>query len=368
MKIKILFAIGRLSAGGAEKLLVHQLRTISKDKFDAYLLTLFPEQKESLEGQLTLAEEKRKKFNFHYLLDLGAWWKLCRFLKEERFDIVVTSLFSANLIVRAAAILAGVPAIVSFEHNLYPDKRRWQIWTDRILAKYTRIIFTDAEAVKKFTAKQERIGLDKFSVLYHPPLIFAKPALNREDFLRKFNIPANAKLVLTVSRLVEEKGHRYLIQAAAKVLEKFNNVYFIIVGWGPLEMDLKLQITNYKLQDKIILPGRMDIKDVLPYADIYIEPAIVVDIGIALLEAMKEGRPIIASRVGEIPVFVKEGENGFLIEPKNSDLLAEKILRLLDGGELVKKFGERSKEIIAPYTIENYMKIFESALIKLNTK
>lgn len=367
-KLKIVFAIGRLSAGGAEKLLIHQLRTINRDKFDPYLVTLFSEQKESLQDQLILAEDKWRKFNLHYLLDLGAWWKLFKFCKEERFDIAVTSLFSANLIVRAAAISAGIPAIVSYEHNLYPNKKQWQIWADWILAKYTNIIFTDAKSVKEFTAKQEGINSDKFFVLYHPPLIFEKPALNKEDFFRKFNIPADAKLVLTVSRLVEEKGHRYLIQAAAKVLEKFNKVYFIIAGWGPLAERLRLQVKSQKLEAKVLLPGRLDIKDILPYADIYVEPAITVDIGIALLEAMKEGKPIIASRVGEIPVFVKEGENGFLIEPKNSDLLADKISQLLADNELVKKMGERSQKIIDPYTLENYMKIFENTLIKLKTK
>ena len=122
-----------------------------------------------------------------------------------------------------------------------------------------------------------------------------------------------------------------------------------------------------KLERRVILTGRLDIKDILPYADIYVEPAVTVDIGIALLEAMKEGKPIVSSRVGEIPVFVKDGENGFLVEPKNSSLLAGKISELLADGGLRKKFGENSKKIISPYTIEGYLKTFEeivSSLIK----
>lgn len=359
---KILFAIGRLSVGGAEKLLVHQLRIIDKNKFEPYLLTLFSEQKESFSGSIALDHRHWKKLNFQSLFDFSEWQKLLKFFKEEKFDAVVTSLFFANLIVRIAAILAGIPVIISYEHNLYPNKRRWQIWMDWWLAKWTKVILTDAQSVKEFTAKQEGISPDKFRVLYHPPLIFENPDFSETEFRRKFNLPADAKVVLTVSRLVEEKGHIYLIEAAKKVLEKYPNTYFLLVGWGPLEESLRSKVKGQRLESNIILTGRMDIKDVLPYADIYIEPAVTVDIGIALLEAMKAGKPIVSSRVGEIPVFVKDGENGFLVEPKNSVLLAEKISRLLTDGELRKKFGENSKKIIGPYTIEGYMKTFEEII------
>ena len=366
-KVKILFAIGRMSAGGAEKLLAHQLRVINKNKFDPYLLTLFPEQKESFEKEVFLDAAHWKRMAFSSLFDLRSWFNLRVFLRKEKFDVVVTSLFSANLIVRLAAISAGVPVIASYEHNLYPDKRNWQIWADWFLAGWTDIIFTDAQSVKDFTARQEGIDRNKFFVLYHPPLIFEKPAFSEKEFRKKFDLPANAKIILTVSRLVEEKGHSYLIDADKKVLEKYSDAYFLLVGWGPLENSLKLKVKSEKLERRVILTGRLDIKDILPYADIYVEPAVTVDIGIALLEAMKEGKPIVSSRVGEIPVFVKDGENGFLVEPKNSSLLAGKISELLADGGLRKKFGENSKKIISPYTIEGYLKTFEeivSSLIK----
>lgn len=364
-KLKILFAIGRLSVGGAEKLLVHQLRAIDNSKFDPFLLTLFSEQKESFEKEIFLNSGHWKKLNFFSLLDFQSWLELYNFLKKEKFDVVVTSLFSANFIVRVIAILTGIPVIISYEHNLYPNKRKWQIWADWLLSKWTDKIIVDAQSVKEFTAKQESISIDKFFLLYHPPLIFDKPAFSGPEFRNKFGIPEGAKVILTVSRLVEEKGHRYLIEAAEKVLRKYPQTYFLLVGWGPLEASLKSQVESLKLKDKVILTGRLDIEDVLSYADIYAEPAITVDIGIALLEAMKSGKPIVASRVGEIPVFIKDGENGFLVESKNSDLLAEKISQLLSNEELRKEFGENSKKIIGSYTIEGYMKTFEETILGL---
>src|SRR3989344_7942346 len=271
---KILFAIGRLSVGGAEKLLVRQLSMVDRQKFDPYLLTLFPEQKESFEKEIFLDSAHWKKLNFKSLLDFTEWFKLFSFLKKEKFYAVVTSLFSANLIVRLAAILAGIPVIISYEHNLYPYKHRWQIWADWLLAKWTGLILVDAESVREFTSRQEEIPKSKFKTLYIPPLLEMSGARSADSVRKELGIPIGAKVILTVSRLVEEKGHYYLIEAAKKVLSEFPDVYFVIVGWGPLEESLKLQIESFKLKDRVFLPGRMDIRDVLPLADIYAEPAV----------------------------------------------------------------------------------------------
>ena len=110
---------------------------------------------------------------------------------------------------------------------------------------------------------------------------------NPNTVRQELKIPEDAKVVLTVSRLVEEKGHKYLIEAAKKVLEKFPDTYFVIVGWGPLENSLKSQVRSLKLEDRVLLPGKMDIRDVLPLADVYVDPAVWTDLPIAIMEALQ---------------------------------------------------------------------------------
>lgn len=365
MKLKILFAIGRLSVGGAEKLLIKQLPVIDRQKLDPYLLTLLPEQKDSFQGQLALEKERWIKFNFNSLFNFVEWYKLFKFLRKGKFDVIVTSLFFANLIVRIAAILAGVPVFISYEHNIYPNKRKWQIIADKILSYWTDKIIVDSEAAKVFTAKQENIPLEKFSLLYIPPLLDMSGAKDPAVVRRELKIPEQAKIVLTVSRLVEEKGHKYLIEAAKKVLEKFPDTYFLIVGWGPLENSLKLKVKSEKLEDKVLLPGKMDIRDVLPLADVYVDPAVWTDLPIAIMEALRLRKPIVASNICEIPVFVRQGENGFLVEPKDADGLAQKISSLLEDKSLREKMGEKSGKIVESYSLENYEKEFEKIVISL---
>ncbi len=377
-KLKILFAIGRLSVGGAEKLLVKQLPIVNREKFDPYLLTLFLEQKDSFADQIKLNGNHWKKLDFRSLFDLKSWLDLYKFLKKENFDAVVTSLFSANLMVRIVAVFLRVPVIISYEHNFYPNKRRWQIWADRLLAKWTDKIIIDADAVRKFTAEQEKISIEKFLTMYIPPLLDAAEARDTDLVRRELGIPPEAKIILTVSRLVEEKGHRYLVEAAKEVLKEFPNAYFVIVGWGNQEESLKSQVSSgggsssggegVKLKDRVILPGRMDIQEVLPLADIYAEPAVMIDLPIAIMEAMRMGKPIVASAIGEIPLFVKDGKTGFLVPPSNSAALAEKIIHLLKNEDLRKRFGDSAEQAVRKYSLGEYESRFEDLVIKLSGK
>ncbi len=362
-KIKILFAIGRLSVGGAEKLLVKQLPVMDGRKFDAYLLTLFPEQKESFAGEIKLSPNHWKKFNFRSPFDIFSWLDLFLFLRKEKFDAVATSLFSANLIVRFLAILLRTPVIISYEQNLYPDKHRWQIWTDWLLAKWTDKIIASSEAVRKFTSEQEKIPIEKILTMHIPPLLDMEKAEDSDLVRKELGIPPAAQIILTVSRLVEEKGHRYLIEAAKKVLIKFPDVYFVIVGWGHLESELKNQIARLGIESQVFLPGRMDIRDILPLADIYVEPAVMTDLPIAIMEALRLGKPIVATNIGEIPVFVQDNKTGFLVKPADPSALAEKITQLLKEEDLRIKFGNASEQLVRNYSLGEYERRFENLII-----
>lgn len=368
-KLKILFAIGRLSVGGAEKLLVNQLPVVDRKKFDPYLLTLFPEKKEAtFEEKIILADDHWKKMNFRSLFDLIAWINLFKFLKKENFDAVVTALFSANLIVRIAAIIAGIPVIVIHEHNIYEDKHRWQIWMDWILSKWTDKIITDSDAAKYFTAKQEGIPVEKFLTMYAPSFVDKSRGKNPDLIRKELGLPKDAKIILTISRLVTEKGHKYLIDAAKLVLKEFSNTYFLIVGWGPLEESLKLKVKSEKLEDRVLFPGlflgKSDIENILPVADIFVDPSTRTDMPFAIMEALSFGKPVVSTTIGDIPIFVKNNETGFVVPPANPAELADKILMLLRDGAARERMGKAGAEMVKPYTLENYEQTFED-LIKL---
>ena len=361
-RVKILFAIPRFSVGGAEKLLVYQLTALNRSHFDPTLITLFDEQEDTFADRVSIG----RCFHFRGTFDVRAFWELYRYMRKENFDVIVTHLFSANLLVRIAAILARVPVIVSYEHNIYPDKHYWQIIMDKLLSLWTDRIIVDSESARICTAKQEKIPLRKFVTLHIPPLIERRESRNPRELKRELGIPEGHRIALTVSRLVSDKGHAHLLDAAKSVLKEHPDMVFLIVGWGPLEKELREQAKRLGVAEHIRLPGRLDIQDVLPLADIYVDPSVSTDLPIAIMEAMREGKPIVSTNVGDIPVFIEHGKTGLIAEPRDSSILAQHIETLLRDPVLSNRLGSEAEERVKKYSLPEYMKVFESLIIGLH--
>ena len=114
---KIVFAINNLGMGGAENMLVEQVRCVDRDLFDPYVITLLKNQKVNVIDKLP-KDIKFIQFDFTSIFSLYALYKLWAFLRREKIDAIITNLFDTNLLGRVAAILARVPVIISYELNV----------------------------------------------------------------------------------------------------------------------------------------------------------------------------------------------------------------------------------------------------------
>lgn len=162
------------------------------------------------------------------------------------------------------------------------------------------------------------------------------PAYRKDNFFNQ----GRRKVILFVGRLVEIKGVTYLIEAMSKI----DNALLVIVGKGAEEAKLKEQAKQ--VNDKIVFWGPKthdELKEIYASADIFVAPSITTNdgakegFGLVLVEAMASGIPVVASKTGGIIDIVKDGENGFLVEEKNSDQLAEKIKLLLFDKQIYEK-------------------------------
>lgn len=360
-KTKILFVIPRFSVGGAEKLLVHLLRVLDRQMYEPVLVTIFDEQKDSLADQVRID----RCFHFRGTWDFPAFLRLFSFVRKARFDVVVTHLFSANLLARVAAILGHVPVIISYEHNIYPNKRRWQIFMDWILSKWTSVIVVDSEAAKTFTAAQESIKLEKFETIYIPPLLDERPRRSPHALRAELGIERDAPIVLCVSRLVIDKGHRYLVEAAPHILAKHPRVHILIGGWGPLKESLETQAKALGVGKSVRLLGRVDGEEYLALADVYVDPSISTDLPIGIMEAMREKKAIVATSVGDIPIFVRDGVTGLIVPPGEPNALSTAICKLLDDEGMRIRFGRAAEEKVRGFSLEHYMRAFDTLIQKL---
>lgn len=363
-KNKILFAINSLGVGGAENLAIGQINAINKEKFKPYLLTLYKNPENNLLAKLSLPAEQYIQFEFKNIFDYSNWRKLYKLFKKEKFDTVITNLFDANLIIRTVAVICRVKIILSYEHSIYKNKRFWQKLADHLLSYFTDKIIVGSEQVKKFTSRQEKINSDKFVVNYNSAsLIYGEARQRRNEVLKKNNLPLEAIYIVTAGRLIKQKGHKYLIEAAAELLKRTEkNIYFLIYGQGNLKDELAGQIKGKRLENKILLTGLAPMEDILAISDIFVLPSLWEGLSVALIEAMNAGCPIVATRVSGSEEAIENEVNGLLIEPGLAASLAEALLRFVNDNDLKLRLGKAAQARSKLYSIENNIKKIENII------
>jgi len=152
-------------------------------------------------------------------------------------------------------------------------------------------------------------------------------------------------VVGTVARLSRQKGIEYLLHAAKTVIKQFPDITFIIAGKGPLESQLKGLSIKLGISDKVKFLGfNDDIPKLLSVIDIFVLPSLWEGMPNVVLEAMAAGKPVIATDTGGSKDIIDSGINGVLVEPKNSEALAEAILALLGDPAQRKRLGESARD------------------------
>jgi glycosyltransferase involved in cell wall biosynthesis len=136
--------------------------------------------------------------------------------------------------------------------------------------------------------------------------------------------------VLSVARLLPNKGHRYLVEAAPEILMRFPDAHFIFAGDGGERVALEGRIVALDLTGRFSLVGfREDVEDVLRAGDVFVLPSLAEGFALSLVEALAAGLPAIATRVGGAAEVIQDGINGFLVPSGDAPALAEGVIRAL---------------------------------------
>lgn len=161
----------------------------------------------------------------------------------------------------------------------------------------------------------------------------------------KYGLPADCPVAVTSGRFVDQKGHRYLVEAAPMIVQRFPQMRFLLLGDGPLESEVRSQIDRLNLKEHFVFAGLLDDFDLeLAGSDIMLHPAVIEPFGIVLLEGMRAGLPVVACRVDGIPEVVAEAETALLVEPGDAESLAISTIALLGDRSMTTSFGEAGRE------------------------
>ena len=159
--------------------------------------------------------------------------------------------------------------------------------------------------------------------------------------------------ILTVARLVEKKGLEYSIEAVSKLLEKYPDLEYNIIGDGPLESELLRLIAEYGAEGKIMLLGSRKKADVIEYmlaSDIFLLASVTAADGeteglpMVSLESQLTGMPIIATLHSGFTDSVLDSKSGFLVPERDVEALYERLLWLIENPQVWEKFGKTGRE------------------------
>jgi glycosyltransferase involved in cell wall biosynthesis len=246
---------------------------------------------------------------------------------------------SSYLGLRAARPL-GVPAVVTrhfiadrYTTTLNPLKRiaykKVYQWMNSRFAK----IICVSGAVRDAVVERENAPPGKCVVIHNGVCLEemaagAAAAGARPEQLR--DLPPGRKVILTVSRLAKEKGLYTLLDAAMIVSRAKLDIEVVIAGEGKLRKRLKEHAFDIGLGGRLKMPGFVDnIRELLAAADVFVLPALNEPFGIAVIEAMAAGRPIIASASGGPLEIITDGKSGLLAPPRDAEQMAVAMFKVL---------------------------------------
>jgi glycosyltransferase involved in cell wall biosynthesis len=277
-------------------------------------------------------------------IDLHAGWKLSRILKELRPEIVhvhdphAVALASLALSFSTAKECPGLVASrrVAFHLKGHAFSRWKYHQVDCFIAASEAIrqmLIADGVDPSKVVTVFEGIDVDR---------VRAEPIVNIHA---EFWLPTHAPIVGAVGALTQEKGHKYLIDAAALVVRDVPDARFVILGEGDLRPALERHVKELRLEKHVLLPGfRADILSFVRAFDLFVMCSLHEGLGTSLLDAMAASKATVASDTGGIPEVVARGETGLLVPPRDHHALAKAIVRLLKDSDTREAMGHAGLE------------------------
>jgi glycosyltransferase involved in cell wall biosynthesis len=302
------------------------------------------------------------------LHDARYWWTLYRTFRRERFDVVVTFGTKPNIFGPLAARLAGTRRVIvavrglgrAFNPAPSPGGRL-MAWLMRQLYRAAcrcadRVWFTNVHdrdyMVSAGLVPAERTFLTANSV--NPSYFSADqiPPATIDALRREVGIAQGDLVVIMVARMIWLKGIAEFVAAARAIRAKRRNVRFLLVApmeeGSPQAVPAEYMKEAEAAGDVVWLRFRKDVRELYQLADVAVLPSYYKEGGYprALLEPMALAKPVIAADTPECRGPVEPERNGFLVPPRDSAALAERIEQLLSDEAMRIRFGRRSRDIV----------------------
>lgn len=269
------------------------------------------------------------------------------------------------------SLLLRVP-LVTVEHNVddWRERAYGRNEIDRWVGRRSKRRIAVSEAVAAMLRAKHIVNPEKLIVIANGCAVapLEDSVRVRQQVRDSLRVSDEELLVVTVARCVEQKGHRFLVEAIPRVLRVVPKARFLFVGDGPLRPAIEAEAEQALIGDKLQLVGAVDnVREILAGADLFVLPSLWEGLPLALLEAMLSGVPVVATRVGGVPEVIRDGVNGIVVPPGSPEKLAEAITGLLRDSErrqALARTGEADarRNHSVDRMSEKYLEVLESCI------
>lgn len=306
-------------------------------------------------------------------LDLKNAWRLYKELRYQKYDLIHLNYFTPLLRFAVICAIRKQPLLLTRHMTLKYEGPNWYYrFFNRNLIRANDYVLSVSKHVMSEVINEGFAIPNKSFLIYNGIKVDRYKRSNNNQgkfFLHDaINLPHSTLIIGTVRGLDRHHGVDHLILATKYLKDALSDFHICIVGDGDLRREYEFLRRKLGLENVIsFLGARTDIPEILHSMDIFIMPSRDETFGIAAVEAMAAGLPVIAYNVGGLPEIIEHGVTGLLVQTRDPKLLADSIIILAKDTDLRKKMGKAGIRNVEQHfnidrTLEQYMNMYQKIL------
>lgn len=359
MPAKVVHLVTRLDLGGAQQNTLHTVRNLDRSKFEPVLVCgpggmLDEEVKNDAGVRIIFVESLHRDISPFF--DLLALFELAKVLLAEKPSILHTHSSKAGILGRLAAVLAGVPTVVHTYHGFgFHDRqptfvKYLYVFLERLCARFTDALIFVSKANITYAVEHGIVSRQDAVLIRSGVKLAGLPApVDSAKLKMSAGVGMHKLLVVSVGNLKPQKNAGDFVSAAATVLAEVPEARFVFLGDGPERHALEARAFALGLEGKVLFLGwRRDAAQWLAAADVFVLTSLWEGLPRALVEAMKSGLPAVCYATDGVTDMIRNGENGFMVEPGDHAALAARVTALLKDEALRKALAAAAAASVGP--------------------
>lgn len=360
---RVLALITASYGGGAERLLLNQIKYYNKEKIELHVITL---RKGNLEKEFQKFKNY-KSLNLKSRFSFKGLFEIIHYIKQHNIEIVHSHLFEADAFGFLTKIFIPQIRLISTKHNTN-DFRKKLYWglLNKIISLPTYKVITVSDTVKRFVLKYEFINKNKVVTIYNGIDTQRFRKKNTSKLRKELKLKKSDFIIGIVGRLHKQKGHKFLFQAVKKIKDQISGLKLLVIGDGELKKEFKDRVKKLHIEKNVLFLGfRNDIPELYSLMNVFCLPSLYEGLPLVLAEAMSTETLVVCSDIPNNMEIVVNGECGIVTRGGDSDEMTKVFLDIYKNSKKYEIIKRNARiRVIKKFDYKTNLKKIEEVYLK----